>query len=61
MPELDKELGKVADKCQVCLSVSYRPRIMYLIKPHTAVASLVEDYRKKICTKCYNGMFGKKK
>lgn len=60
MPQLDKELGKIVDKCQMCLSASYRPRTMYLIKPHTAVADLVEDYRKKICTKCYNGMFKKK-
>ena len=60
MPELVKPLGKIVDKCQMCLSVSYRPRAMYLIKPHGAVADLVEDYRKKICTKCYNGMFKKK-
>ena len=61
MPELVKELGKLIAKCEVCHSSAYKSRNMYLIKPHGAVASLVEDYRKKICTKCYNGMFRKKK
>ena len=61
MPELVKELGRVIAKCEVCHSSAYKLRKMYLIKPHGAVADLVEDYRKKICTKCYNGMFSKKK
>ena len=61
MPELVKPLGKTIDKCGMCHSSAFKSRNMYLIKPHTAVAELVEDYRKKICTKCYNGMFGKKK
>ena len=61
MPELVKALGKILAKCEVCHSSAYKPRNMYLIKPHGAVADLVEDYRRKICTKCYNGMFGKKK
>ena len=61
MPELVKELGKIVHKCEVCHSSAYKPRKMYLIKPHGAVANLVEDYRSKICTKCYNGMFKKKK
>ena len=61
MPELVKPLGKAHIKCEVCHSSPFKSRNMYLIKPHGAVADLVEDYRKKICTKCYNGMFGKKK
>ena len=61
MPELVKPLGKVHARCDACKVTSFKSRNMYLIKPHTAVADLVEDYRKKICTKCYNGMFGKKK
>ena len=60
MPELVKGLGKILAKCEVCHSSAYKPRKMYLIKPHGAVANLVEDYRSKICTKCYNGMFKKK-
>ena len=61
MPELVKDLGKIVHKCEMCHSTSYKPREMYLIRPHGAVADLVEDYRRKICTKCYNGMFRKKK
>ena len=60
MPELVKELGKMVVKCEVCHSSAYKPRNMYMIKPHGAVADIVEDYRRKICTKCYNGMFKKK-
>ena len=48
-------------KCEMCHSSAYKLRKMYLIRPARAVADLVEDYRKKICTKCYNGMFNKKK
>ena len=61
MPELVKELGKLTTKCEMCHSSAYKLRKMYLIRPARAVADLVEDYRKKICTKCYNGMFKKKK
>ena len=60
MPELVKEIGKMVVKCEVCHSSGYKPRNMYLIKPHGAVADLVEDYRSKICNNCYNREFGKK-
>ena len=61
VPQLTKKLGKAIAKCEMCHSSSYRPRNMYVIEPHGAVADLVEDYKKKICTKCYNGIFSKKK
>ena len=60
MPELVKELGKSITKCEMCHSSAYKLRKMYLIKPHSAVASLVEDYRQKICSNCYKREFGKK-
>ena len=60
MPELVKELSKTIESCDTCKSTGLKARKMYLIKPHGAVADLVEDYRKKICTKCYNAMFKKK-
>ena len=60
MPELVKELGRVIAKCEVCHSSAYKLRKMYLIKPHGAVADLVEDYRSKICSNCYKREFGNK-
>ncbi len=60
VPELVKELGKIVHKCEVCHSSAYKSRNMYLIKPHGAIANLVEDYRSKICSNCYKREFGKK-
>ena len=61
MPELVEGLGKIVYKCDACHSMAYKPRNMYLIKPHEAVSDLVKDYRYKICNKCYNREFGKNK
>ena len=60
MPELAKELGKIVHKCEMCHSSAYKPRKMYLVKPHGAIANLVKDYRSKICSKCYKREFRKK-